>query len=814
MHALSQKKVESPGKATEKYHHDDTIYDNNNCGTYSLEQASAINVPTKLGLTENYVNAVRKVTGTDVSDTLVTINSLKPEQVGGLSCAQGSYVDLGKGRIGDIYHETVHVAQQKRGQTQVSMHFNGLPGNSDSVLEKDADNKGARIKHLSSGPIFKRKPRTYPTNPINHPVQRFAPNKDTNPEDSQYDHIRNFTFKDFISYQEDFQQLVVNEPYYFKEQVTTVGFEHEFAQAKFINSDGQLMYSTLLLGLSHMVLAKSDSPKMVITDLPFILETDTRSALELVSPPYLLQTERGRPLPQQKLIDKVDEIVSRGLDELASTANTLGELIKGFDFLFGIRFPALSVPTVKPVNVSHRTDINVLKYYQAGLIDEENIKNIPVSTTDKRFRNNKYGQANIATDLETAFFMEEPRVIPGFEGAAFHNVMQKYIAHKALKLIKHDPIDNNVVYFINFLARVMLTQMSVAPQQNIKKLQNRTFYLGKEIYKESDWQKHSFAMSFIKDFTGIWVKDSIINMGLGVLSPLQWKAVEQMVNQPDFERAFLDLLPASAGGTNDMPNFEKFSLWMMLFKVMKQPGGEWHVFLKAFRRNLRNALNTLRAEVGKICEDIDDDFSAEEHIQAPPEVELYEHKNKRHIRARQDTLLDANKVNNEVMKKVWPDTFLHVVEDRRSLGIAEKARQRIAHRDKFIRANALEPTVQDSEHHTANIELNADIESATQIYGSIVGPYLIKPDYFKFKGVFGRGVVEKYVELNSHRAILTHIVEAFKGNDIPDSLTLFDKSDLGVKPVAQVILNLIDNKKMLWGSAFHKALIRAFEALI
>ncbi len=772
----------------------------------SPEQASAFSAPIKLGLSANYIDAARKVTGADVSDTLVTLNSTKPDSVGGLSCTQGSHIDLGRGRIEDIHHEVAHVAQQKRGQARIEMHFNGLPGNSDPELEKDADIQGFRIRRLAAGPVFNSKPKLRPSNPIKQPVQRFDPKKDINPEDSQFDHIRDFSFKDLINYQERLQRFVEFETSFYEEQVTTVGFEHEFAQTKSVDELGREKYSPLLKDLAHLEIAKSVSPIMVISKLPFILETDSRNALELVSPPFLLQTEKGRPLPQQKLIDRFDDIMTKGLMDLVSDSQDLGDLVDNCPDKLGIRFSPLRAPKLKPSHLNYRTPPESVCRYRSEWLTVEDIESIPVSQSNKRFRNKGFAQANIATDLETAFFMESPLLVPGFASAAYHNVMQKYIASTALSMMNENQIDKNMVHFLNFLSRVLLTQMSIEPMRRLRNLKKHRFqmYKDKAGVGAADWSKTRQAASFIRDFTGIWVKDSIINIGLGVLSFSQWQEVFEVIRNPRFEQMLLDTIPPSEVGSKNGLRNDKSRRWLPLLRNTFSLNSEDEVstFLSEFRHNLQKALKTLRREIHLICKDDNPAFNAEEYVQAPPDVEFHGHDPRHHIRIRQDTLLDARKVNNDTMKAIWPGRFLHVVEDRRSRGVAGIAHRKIKRRDNFYRRKAHEQNELAPKPSSERVALNSPIAAAAIEYGNIIEPYLARSLYVDLSHVFDLKVVQKYVEDTDDGVISGHVKEAFKNAAV----------DPGTDP-SKAIFDLVNDRKMLWGSDLHRALINASEKM-
>ena len=86
---------------------------------------------------------------------------------------------------------------------------------------------------------------------------------------------------------------------------TTVGFEHEFGQ---LNDEGSVLHN-----LTHLELAKSEN--FGYSGLPFSLETDASDAIELVSPPFIMETnEQG--VPATKDVVDADRLMKTGLSGL------------------------------------------------------------------------------------------------------------------------------------------------------------------------------------------------------------------------------------------------------------------------------------------------------------------------------------------------------------------------------------------------------------------------------------------------------------------------------------------------------------------
>lgn len=90
---------------------------------------------------------------------------------------------------------------------------------------------------------------------------------------------------------------------------TTVGFEFEFAQ--FPNcGKGSILENVL-----HTQLARSKQI-FAYTGLPFFLETDAGSELELVTPPFVIETVEGTSIPLADDVEKADDLMETGITEV------------------------------------------------------------------------------------------------------------------------------------------------------------------------------------------------------------------------------------------------------------------------------------------------------------------------------------------------------------------------------------------------------------------------------------------------------------------------------------------------------------------
>jgi len=102
---------------------------------------------------------VTQLTGTNVMDAQVNLNSSKPAQLQAEGIAQGKQVDLAPGKEHHLGHELTHVAQQKQGRVQANVQANnGVGINNDPKLEKEADDVGNKAHTMS--PVQMKSPQS------------------------------------------------------------------------------------------------------------------------------------------------------------------------------------------------------------------------------------------------------------------------------------------------------------------------------------------------------------------------------------------------------------------------------------------------------------------------------------------------------------------------------------------------------------------------------------------------------------------------------------------------------------------------------
>lgn len=100
--------------------------------------------PNDTGLPVNLKTGVEALSGLSMDDVKVHYNSQRPAQLNAHAFAQGSDIHLGSGQEQHLPHEAWHVVQQKQGRVKATAQAKGLSINDDPVLEREADQMGAK----------------------------------------------------------------------------------------------------------------------------------------------------------------------------------------------------------------------------------------------------------------------------------------------------------------------------------------------------------------------------------------------------------------------------------------------------------------------------------------------------------------------------------------------------------------------------------------------------------------------------------------------------------------------------------------------
>ncbi|NES87137.1 MAG: DUF4157 domain-containing protein, partial [Moorea sp. SIO2B7] len=257
-------------------------------------------------------------------------------------------------------HEATHVVQQNH--LNVQPNVAGTPINNDRAMERNADENGDRIAQNQPVSVqLKGQQATISSSPI---IQR---------------RVIASTFPQFITEQIRLQNRADNlNP---NEHYTTVGFEHEFAQM----TDGPLQ------GLTHVEVGESHE-QMPYTEINFKLETDAADALELVSPPFFVETiEADSSIPIAEDVRKINNMIGTALQGATITSPTIGALVDTLQSSSGLNFELYQQPSL---GVEHRTPDNERRLFSKKTRKNFNIPNISIVPSSKN--DGISAQANIA----------------------------------------------------------------------------------------------------------------------------------------------------------------------------------------------------------------------------------------------------------------------------------------------------------------------------------------------------------------------------------------------------------------------------------
>lgn len=101
-------------------------------------------VPSAMTLPRCLKMGMEAVTGVNLDDVRVHLNSTLPAQVNAHAYAQGQNIFLGPGQEHHLPHELGHVVQQALGMVQATTKVNGVAVNDDPSLEEHATRLGEK----------------------------------------------------------------------------------------------------------------------------------------------------------------------------------------------------------------------------------------------------------------------------------------------------------------------------------------------------------------------------------------------------------------------------------------------------------------------------------------------------------------------------------------------------------------------------------------------------------------------------------------------------------------------------------------------
>ncbi|PSL26367.1 eCIS core domain-containing protein [Chitinophaga ginsengisoli] len=462
--------------------------------------------PNDTGLPDDLKSGIESLSGYSMDDVRVNYNSARPAQLQAHAYAQGTDIHIAPGQERHLAHEAWHVVQQKQRRVSPTVQLQkDIPVNDDAGLEQEADimgTKALQAKTTAQAPLQYKH--------IDKAVLQGA-----------FLDIAANNFTDYITEQETKQKQIGAH----KESFTTVGFEHEFTQ-----TEGE---GNVLAGISHLELAKARP--LAFTKLPFILETDAANALELVSPPFLIKTLSNSMIPDPADVEKVDSIIRASLDTL-SKKGTIDGMIKGFKTA-GLDFSAAENLKIQQKNVSHKSGVK--DYDSMPELDFTELKKIKIKPSEKG--GGITSQVNFATTAQTFDDLQNINKedvldtsgarTPGFNPKAILATLEAGIKAAIAQTGITDTPGRKI--FINQLARTLSGQFAVPAIEHVmneqKKIFDGTSDLADTPAATSKFRFNAYLSSAVKDVDGAWIKDSLMNIGLGVLNDEDWTAIKDMV---------------------------------------------------------------------------------------------------------------------------------------------------------------------------------------------------------------------------------------------------------------------------------------------
>ena len=335
-------------------------------------------------------------------------------------------------------------------------------------------------------------------------------------------------FPDFVNAQLDLQQQFGErgKDAEGKDNYTTVGYEHEFAQ---------LNERTGLTGYSHQEIARTERT-WPIKNQPFLIETDAANVLELVSPPFLIETNEERPVPLAEDVQKVDDFTKVFLSQMQNmTIDDMLSIFQKIALNFKLDPIVLHILSWTPgAERDPRTELSA-EEVSGYRIKESTKGGIGVSS-----------QWNIAMDAESIEAMQQgkPRV-KNQEELSAHKEIESRLFNLAQHLLVNEETESKLGLFHRQFAR-SLAGIAYVPyikeQKRRKEAANpepvpatREPELGPQqavtaepvpgtMAAESDRDVRGKS-SKLKDMNNVWLKEDLVTYAMKVLTPRDWAAI-------------------------------------------------------------------------------------------------------------------------------------------------------------------------------------------------------------------------------------------------------------------------------------------------
>lgn len=310
---------------------------------------------------------------------------------------------------------------------------------------------------------------------------------------------------------------------------TTVGFEFEFIQ---LDNGGQ---GTVLQNVIHAKLGESELC-YGYTGLPFSLETDAGGSIELVTPPFIIDTLPGTSVPDADDVEKADHLMEEGLSKIVDGTDAAGtdkatdiaQMVGKLGSVMGIPFPELST------KITSENMLGPMSRALSGVpLDEKKgsrtldwgmLKDLKVGHSEK-IPDHSRPSSGIATQINIAMTTEDyqkmaymPSINTGIQRSIDKKKMTivaaltKDISSKcmSLKIGNIDLKSGPFGFLINEIAMYLINAMALPAMAAFRKNGQRYFDGHLEKLEDSGME------SSVKDLRGVWLKDSVRSLAVDV----------------------------------------------------------------------------------------------------------------------------------------------------------------------------------------------------------------------------------------------------------------------------------------------------------
>lgn len=303
---------------------------------------------------------------------------------------------------------------------------------------------------------------------------------------------------------------------------TTAGFEFEFIQ---------LQGDTLLNNVVHAPLGQS--APFVYTGLPFSLETDSSGTLELVTPPFIVDTLPNTTIPDGEDIAHIAQLMESALSALAAGGGTIDVLFDNLKRDLGLDFSKGGM-SIEWLHMLGEMSPDLKRIKEMGAADQDlsqieldyaKFKDLPLKKSTKTPDREVATQVNIAVDADTYRQLLEQLPAPGTQPGAwrerrealqeaesrmFHLMAQQYANGMGMS--------EEVVFFIREIAHNLIQLFAVDASKEYQ--ENAGKYFRDEAVTPSHPGEH--PESNVKDMRGLWFKDSIKSLAAGMFGRIDF----------------------------------------------------------------------------------------------------------------------------------------------------------------------------------------------------------------------------------------------------------------------------------------------------